>query len=357
MRKFTAVLLTGFVLASLALGGCGGSAGSGAAGVSKELSVYNWTEYIPPEVYDLFEEETGIRIIESTFSSNEEMLAKLEAGGTEQYDVIVPSSYVLTLMKDKGFIQPIDTSKIENFKNISPAVLDREFDPGNKYSVPYMATMTVVAVNEDKMAELGVEIKSLNDLLNPALKNSLVVLDDSRELVGAALKATGKNPDTTDPATIEGTLPWLKELKKNVKTFDSDSSKTSLATNEVAAGLVYNIDAGQAISENDAIAVVYTTEPCEAAIDNFVITSTSKNMDNVYAFISFIHRPDIYKMILDEFPGVCLNDAAMELLDEEYLDNPGSNVDPAELARAHFTADIGDAAEYYDDVFTQMKAE
>jgi spermidine/putrescine-binding protein len=357
LRKITALLLTGILLVSLGLSGCSGSSGGLAGGGSQKLSLYNWTEYIPPEVYDLFEDETGIRVVESTFSSNEEMLAKLEAGGTEQYDLIVPSNYVINLMKEKGFIQPIDKSKIENFKNISPSVLNRDFDPDNVYSIPYMATMTLIAVNTDKMAELGVTITSLNDLLNPALANNLVVLDDSRELVGAALKATGKDVDTRDKATIQGTLPWLKELKKNVKTFDSDSSKTALATNEVAAGLVYNIDAGQAIGENSAIAVVYTTEPCEAAIDNFVITSTAKNKENAETFISFIHRPDIYKMILDEFPGICLNDAAKELLDSDYLDNPGGNVDAKELSRAHFIADIGDAAAYYDEVFTQMKAE
>lgn len=353
MKKTLAVILSGIILLAMVLSGCGG----GAQNEKKELYLYNWTEYIPQEVYDLFEEETGIRVIESTFSSNEEMLAKLEAGGTDQYDMVVASSYVLNLMREKNMIQKIDKSKIENFNNVSPAVLDTSTDPGNEYSIPYMATMTVIAINNEKMNELGVTITSLNDLLNPALENNLVVLDDSRELVGAALKATGQDADTRDQATIEGTIDWLRQLKKNVKAFDSDSAKTLLATNEVAAGLVYNIDAGQAISQNDQISVVYTTEPCEAAVDNFVITSTSKNKENAEAFINFVHRPDIYKMILDEFPGVCLNDAAKELLDSAYLDNEGSNVDPDQLARAHFTQDIGDAAAYYDDVFTKMKSE
>ena len=352
MKKVLAIILSGVFLLSMVLSGCGG-----AKSEKKELYLYNWTEYMPPAVYELFEEETGIRVIESTFSSNEEMLAKLEAGGTDQYDLVVASGYVINLMKEKGMIQKIDKSKIENFKNISSAVLDTDSDPGNEYSIPYMATVTVVAVNDEKLAELGVTITSLNDLLNPAFENNLVVLDDSRELVGAALKATGQDVDTRDQATIEGALDWLRQLKKNVKAFDSDSARTLLATNEVAAGLVYNIDAGQAIAENDQISVVYTTEPCEAAVDNFVLTSTSKNIENAEAFINFIHRPEIYKMILDEFPGVCLNDAAKELLDSSYFDNAGSNIKTDELGRAHFTQDIGDAAAYYDEVFTKMKSE
>jgi spermidine/putrescine transport system substrate-binding protein len=352
MRKFAVVMAVVFVL-SVILSGCGGSAQS----EKKELYIYNWTEYMPQEVYDLFEQETGIHVIESTFSSNEEMLAKLEAGGTDQYDMVVASSYVINLMKEKSMIQTIDKDNIENFKNITPAVLGTDIDPNNEYSIPYMATMTVIAVNKEKLQELGVTITSLNDLLNPALENNLVVVDDSRELVGAALKATSQDIDTRDEATIEGTLDWLRDLKKNVKAFDSDSAKTLLATNEVAAGFVYNIDAGQAISQNDQITVVYTTEPCEAAVDNFVITSTSQHKEYAEAFINFVHRPEIYKKILDEFPGVCLNDAAKELLDSSYLDNAGSNVDTDELARAHFTQDIGDAAAYYDDVFTKMKSE
>lgn len=329
---------------------------SGCGNKSKEvLYIYNWTEYIPQEVYDLFEEETGIQVVESTFTSNEEMLAKLEAGGTAQYDLVVASNYVIGTMLEEGMIQKIDKTNIENLANITPSVMGMEYDPSNDYSIPYMSTITVVAVNREKCKELGVEIKSLNDLLNPALENNIVVVDDCREVIGAALKAQGKDANTTDKATIEGTLPWLLELKNNVKAYDSDSPKTLLASNEVAVGLVYNIDAGQAIEQNDQIDVVFTTEPCELSIDNFVVTADAENKTNAEKFINFVHRPDVYKLILDEFPGVCINDGALKLLDDSYFKNAGSNVDTSEIERANVINSVGEAAGYYDDVFTQMK--
>ncbi|MBP1736802.1 MAG: extracellular solute-binding protein, family 1 [Oscillospiraceae bacterium] len=352
MKKNISFLLAGVLLVTTLLSGCGGSS-SGEG--DKVLNIYNWTEYIPQEVYDQFEEETGIRVVESTFSSNEEMLAKLEAGGTDQYDLVVASNYVIDVMKEKNMIQTIDKDKIENITNISPSSMGMDYDPDNEYSIPFMATLTVIAINQEKCDELGVTINSFNDLLNPALENNIVVVDDSRELAAVALKATGQDPNSTDEATIEGALDWLNQLKTNIKAYDSDSPKTLLASNEVAVGLVYNMDAGQAIKENDQIKVVYTTEACEKSIDNFVITANSKNKEYAEEFINFVHRADVYKMILDEFPGVCLNDAAKELMDSSYLDNEGSNVDTAELDRANLIADVGEAATYYDDIFTKMK--
>jgi spermidine/putrescine-binding protein len=351
MRKKAAVILLAALFCISSFSGCSG-------GKSKEtLYIYNWTEYIPQEVYDKFEDETGIHVVESTFSSNEEMLAKLEAGGTNQYDLIIASNYVINVMVEKNMIQKLDKSKMENVKNITHSVMGMDFDPNNEYSLPYMATMTLIAINKEKMQELGVTINSLDDLLNPALENNIVVVDDSRELVGVALKASGEDPNTTDQTKIEQTLDWLSELTSNIKAYDSDSPKTLLASNEVAAGLVYNIDAGQAIKNNDKITVVYTKEPCQLAIDNFVITSDAKNKEYAEEFIDFVHRPDIYKMILDEFPGVCLNDAAKEIMDSSYLDNPGSNVDAKELERADLIDDVGEAATYYDDVFVKMKTD
>ena len=350
MKKKGIVLALVTALCTAALAGCGGGSDSG-----EKLYLYNWTEYIPQEVYDAFEEETGIEVIESTFSSNEEMLAKLTAGGTDQYDMVVASNYVIKAMQEQGLIQELDKTKLENLGNISEAALGMDFDPENQYSIPFMGGITVIAVNTKMCEDLGVTIESFNDLLNPALENNMVVVDDVREIVGIALKAQGQDSNTTDQATIEGTLPWLKQLVPNIKAYDSDSPKTLLASNEVAVGVVYNIDAGMAINENPDIDVVFTEEPCEMSMDNFVLTSGAQNVENAMKFIDFVHRPDIYKMILDVFPGVCANDAALEIMDSRYLDNPGSNVDQSEIARANLIEEVGDAVTYYDDVFTQMK--
>lgn len=348
MKKSVVMLLAGVLLVT-------GLTGCGSKKDQETLYVYNWSEYMPQEVYDMFEEETGIRVVEKTFSSNEEMLAKLVAGGSDQYDLIVASNYVINAMVEQNLIQQLDKTQLENFDNLADFVKGMEFDPDNTYSVPYMSTITVIAYNKPMCEELGVEINSLNDLLNPALENNIVAVDDCREIVDIALKATGKNPDTTDEAEIAGAIDWLSQLAPNIKLYDSDTAFSALATNEVAVGIVYNMDAAIAIDENPDIDVLYTEEPCEMSIDNFVLSSKSQNGEAAHKFIDFILRPDIYKTCLDEFPAVCLNDAARELLDASYLENAGANLDEEEISRSHIIGDVGSAAEYYDAVFAKMK--
>lgn len=335
--------------AATALVGCS-SSNSGDT-----LYIYNWSEYIPQEVYDLFEEETGIKVVENTFSSAEEMLSKLVAGGSSQYDIIVASNYVLNAMLDQGLIQEINVENLENFENLRDEFVGLEFDPDNTYTVPYMSTITLIAYNKSMLDELGVEITCFDDLLNPALENNMVVVDDCREIVDIALKAQGEDPDTQDKETIYNTLPWLTQLAANIKVYDSDTAFSPLAWNETAVGIVYNIDAVLAMWENDDIEIAYMDEKAEISYDNFVISSECSNVEAAEQFIDFILRPDIYKICLDEFPGICLNEAALELMDEDFLDNPAANVDMETVQNAHMIQDVGDAAEYYDDVFAQMK--
>ncbi len=348
-RKGIVLVLSLVGIFAAALSGCGKS------DTGEKLYIYNWTEYVPQEVYDAFKEQTGIEVIESTFSSNEEMLAKLTAGGGDQYDLVVASNYVVKAMAEQELIQPIKKEHLKNIGNISASVMNQEYDPDNVYSVPFQSTITVLAVNTEKCRELGVEIKKFDDLLNPALENNIVVVDDVREIVGIALKAQGQDSNSTEEDVIKGTLPWLLQLQPNIKAYDSDSPKTLLAANEVAAGIVYNTDAGMAIQQNPDIDVVFTEEPCAISVDNFVLMANAKNVENAEKFIDFVHQPEIYKMILDEFPSVCINDAALEILDSEYLDNPGSNVEASEIARATLIGDVGDAVAWYDEVFTKMK--
>lgn len=350
MKKRIVLIVALSLLVGL-LGGCGDS----KADRKDKLYVYNWSEYIPEEVYKMFKEETGIDVVEAPFSSNEEMLAKMVAGGDEQYDIVVASNYVISAMKEQKLIQKLDVSKINNFSNLTDTATGMDFDPENEYSVPYMATITLLAVNEKKLNELGVRIDSYDDLLNPALKNNIVVPDDCREVVDMALKALGEDPDSKDQATIKKASAWLKKLSPNVKLYDSDTPYQALATNEVAVGLVYNMDAAKAMNANKDIKLVEIKEPCEMAYDNFVISSKSKNKDAAQKFINFIHKPEIYKKCLEEYPCVCLNKETIKLMDAKWLANPAANVAQTLIEKAHVTGDVGNAASYYDDVFATMK--
>ncbi len=354
VKKIVSAALIAALTAGLAAG-CGGGEGGNGSEEQTTLHIYNWSEYIPQEVYDLFEEETGIEVVESTFSSNEEMLAKLTAGGSDQYDLVTASNYVIPAMQEQGLIKELNVSNIPNFANLYDLYKGMDFDPENKWSVPYMATMTVIAVNKAKCEELGVEIKSFNDLLNTRLEQNLVAVDDCREIVGIAMKATGVDPDTTDEAEIRSVEPWLGDLAKNIKIYDSDTAFASLASNEVAAGIVYNMDAALAIDENPDIEVVYTTEPCEISVDNFVMTANTQHQAEAEQFIDFIHRPDVYAMCLEAYPAISMNEKGFNLMSEEYKSNEGADPDKAEIERAHLIGDVGDAASIYDEVYSSMK--
>lgn len=350
VKKVISTILTAAVIAGLAAG-CSG----GGSDEQTTLHVYNWSEYIPQEVYDQFEEETGIKVVETTFSSNEEMLAKLTAGGSDQYDLVIASNYVIPAMQEQGLIKPLNKDNIPNFSNLYDIYKGMDFDPNNEWSIPYMATMTVIAVNKPKCEELGVEIKSLNDLLDDKLNQNLVAVDDCRELVGIALKAEGKNPDTTDEAEIMSVEPWLKDLAQNIKIYDSDTAFSALAANEVAAGIVYNMDAALAIDENPDIEVVYTTEECEMSVDNFVMTANTQHQEEAEQFIDFIHRPEVYAQCLEAYPAISMNEKGFDMMSDEYKSNEGADPDKAEIERAHLIGDVGDAATYYDAVYSSMK--
>ena len=356
LKKIVAFILAA-VLALSMLSGCG-SADSGVTedGYAKELYLYNWSEYMPEEILTAFEDEYGIRVVQSTFTSNEELLTKLTAGGTSQYDLIVPTNFIVEALVAQNLIQPLDLNNIPNLQNINPQMLDLDFDKGNQYTVPYMATITAAVVNQKKLEEMGVEMPtSMDDFLNPAFENNLVVMDDSRGLIGFALSRSGKSFNETDKDTIYGTLEWLEQLKPNIKAFDSDSPKTMLIANEVAGGFVYGGDAAAAIAENPDIVMVDLKENVSLSLDCFAITSEAQHKREAELFIDFVLRPENGKILAESFPYICVNNAAKELLGEDYLNNPACNVSDEQLAKAEFLNDVGEAVTYFDEVFTQLK--
>lgn len=357
MKKIRNIIVFSSIITLLltAFTGCGSKDTASKNGYAKEIHLYNWTEYMPDSVLKEFEKQYGIKVVQSTYSSNEEMMAKLIAGGTSQYDLAVPSNYIIKALNDKKLIQPIDKSKITNFSNISPNLLDQSFDKGNKYTVPYMMSMSVIAANKQKLSGLGVTINSYNDLLNPKLKGSIVLPDDQRECIGMALKALGYTENETDKAKIDQAAEWLNKLKPNIKAYDSDSPKTLLISNEVAVGVVWNAEAALAMKQNKDIQVIFPKEPSSMSLDSFVIPAGSKHKTEAELFISFILQPKISKMISDVYPYSNPNKAAKSILSKEYTDNPASNLPESEIKKGEFLQDVGASVKYYDSVWTKFK--
>ncbi len=347
MKKMIAMFLVLSMLFSLVL------TSTGCKKDTKELNLFNWTEYLPQEVIDKFEAETGIKINYNTYSSNEEMLAKVSAApGT--YDLVVSSDYMVDIMNKLNLLEEIDKEAITNLKNIGPEYLDKGFDPGNKYTVPYMCGTALLAVNTKLVT---IDIQHYVDLWDPSLKDNIVTLDDQRGLMGVVLKKLGYSINETDPAVMELVKEELIALKPNIKAFDSDSPKTLLIKEEVAVGFVWNAEAVLAQNENPDIKIVMPEEGLYLWQDNFLIPKGSKHKENSEEFINFLLRPEISKLLSEAFPYTNPNAAAKELLSEDVKNNLGIYPPASVYEQGEYLVDLGSTTVLYDKIWTEFKQE
>lgn len=277
------------------------------------LNVLNWTSYIPREVIDRFEDEYHIKVNYGTYSSNEELLAKVSSSTPGTYDVVFPSDYMISLMKSRDMLEIMDLDKLPNRVNLDDKFLGQPYDENNNYSLPFLLATTQILYNKTETDA----ITSYQDLLNPKLKNNLVLLDDERIIIGATLLATNHGMNETDESSLNDALGFFDQLRPNIKAFDSDSPKTFFITDEVAAGLVWNAEASLAIDDNPDLVAVYPTEGFALSMDNYAILKGSRNVENAYLFINYLLRDDVSREIVASYPYISPNLHALDLTDDE----------------------------------------
>lgn len=337
--------------------GCGSSSpkaqeGGSGSGLDKELNVFNWSEYLPAEVIQKFEEKYGVKVNYSTFSSNEEMLAKVSAGGGI-YDLTVASDYFIQPMVKQGLIQELDLNNIPNLKNLASDFVNKDHDPGNKYSVPYMGNTVSLAYNPDN---IKAPITSFEDLWNPELKSQIVTVDDQRFILGMVLKTLGYSGNDTDPAHLEEAKQKMLKLMPNIKAFDSDSPKTLLINGEVNIAFVWGAEIALAQREKPQIKTVLPKEGLMLTFDNFIIPTGAKHKKTAEAFINFLLEPEISAEIAKSFPYINPNTEARKLIDKETLANIAIYPPAEEMKRVESLADIGDAVQLYDRIWSEVKS-
>jgi ABC-type spermidine/putrescine transport system, permease component II len=320
-------------------------------GEKEQINIFNWSEYLPQSVIDKFEETYNVKVNYSTFSSNEEMLAKLMAGGS-QYDLVVASDYMVEVLKKQQIIQPIEKSNVPNFKNIEDSRLNLPFDEGNVYSIPYMWGDACIAVDTSKVKT---EIKSLKDLWKPELKGSMVVLDDQRAIIGMTLKMLGYSINDTDSKHLEEAKQKLSELQPNIKAYDSDSPKTMLINGEATVGYVWGTEVSLAKKENPNIKAIIPSEGLFLQQDNFVIPKDSKNKKLSEQFMNFILEPEISYEISQAFPYANPNKAAKALMDEDMLKDIAVYPPDNFVKSGEYLKDIGSTSEVFDKIWSDVK--
>lgn len=326
---------------------------SGAQSGGNTLTVYNWGEYIDPDLIKQFEKETGINVIYETFDSNEGMMGKIEQGGTS-YDITVPSEYMVEMMREKDLLIPLDYDKIPNIKNIDPYFRNLPFDPNSTYSIPYFWGTLGIAYNPSLLD--GQTFESWNNLWDPSLKQEAVLVDSAREVIGMSLNSLGYSLNSTNVDELREATDKLKTLSPNIKAVIGDEVTQMMMNNEAAVSLIWSGQAADMMSENEDITYVVPKEGSNLWFDNIVIPKTVKNIDGAYEFINFMLRPEVAAQNADYVGYSTPNKEALTLLDPEVVSD--ERYYPDEEARDHLEVykDLGlEMLGTYNEFFLEFK--
>lgn len=287
MRKITTLFIAMFIIA-VGIIGLQATSNQVTNSSAKDLYVYNWGDYIEPELIDEFEQQSGYHVVYETFDSNESMLVKINSGSSP-YDVIFPSEYMVEKMEDEHLLLPLDYSKLTNFKNVDAYFKNQAFDPQNKYSVPYFWGTVGIAYNTELYDQLGIDYPTeYTDLWNPALVDNVLLADGAREVVGSSLNSLGYSLNSTDTHELEQAKRNLLNLAPNVKGVVGDEIKMLMANSEAAAAIVWAGDAQLIQEDNENIEFVTPKSGSNIYLDNIAIPKTSQNPEGAHEFINFL---------------------------------------------------------------------
>ncbi|HLV76614.1 MAG TPA: extracellular solute-binding protein [Marinobacter sp.] len=323
-------------LLAVGLTGCSGSE------ETQVLNLYNWSEYMPQEVLDRFTEETGIEVVYTTYDSNEAMYARLKLLDTSAaYDLVVPSTYYVSKMRQEDLLMPIDRSKIDGFEQLDPELINLDVDPDNQYSVPFLWGTTGIGVDT---ADVEGDVTAWADLWDERFRGRLMLTNDMREVFHVALRVLGYSGNSTNPAEIEEAYQKLTELMPSVRTFNSDAPRMPYLEGEADVGMIWNGEAVMGREVLSTLEYVYPDEGIIAWLDSFVIPKNARNPDAAHEFISFVLKPEISALISDEIGYATPNLAARELLGEDTANDRAAYPIAEDMENAEFQTDIGDEA-------------
>lgn len=284
-----------------------------------KLVVYNWGEYIDPEVLTIFEEETGINVVYEEFETNEILYPKVSSGAIA-YDVVCPSDYMIQRMIENDLLTEINFDNIPNIKNIGKQYMEqsRQFDPENKYSVPYCWGTVGILYNKTMVDE---PVNSWSILWDPKYKDNILMQDSVRDAFGAALKYLGYSLNSTDLDELTEAKNLLIEQKPLVQAYVIDQVRDKMIGNEAALGVIYSGEAIYTQKENPNLEYVIPKEGSNIWIDSWVIPKNAEHKENAEKFINFLCRPDIALMNFEYITYSTPNEAARELIEDESIRN------------------------------------
>ena len=329
----------------------GGNGGNGGGG--NQLNLYNWSDYVADSTLPNFEEETGAKVTQDFYGSNEELLAKLQAGGTG-YDVIVPSDYMIGIMAKSDVLQELDFSKLPNFDNIGQNFKGLSYDPDNKYSVPYQWGTTGILYNKK---EFGTTIENWDPMFDEQYSGQVAMINDVRETLGATLMRQGYSLNSTDPDKLEEAKQELIKQKPLLRGyFDSTEIAPLVDNGDILLGHVFSGEGILTAIENPDLEYAIPAPAATRWTDNMCIPNGAQNPDLAHEFINYI---------LAKQPGAKLtnytyygtpNQAAQPLIDEELKQIPAWDPPDEVFDRLQVIEDVGEATRDYERIFTEVKS-
>jgi spermidine/putrescine transport system substrate-binding protein len=334
--------------------------GAGTALAAEDLKIFIWSEYMDEENMPKdFEQETGIPVQLDLYESNEEMMAKLQAGGVSQYDIIVPSDYIMPSLIELGLIQKLDHGKIPNLQNLGSKFQNTTFDPGNLYSAGWQWGTVGLMYRKDKLSEQDVQSWAI--LFDPNQKpGSFYLIDSVREMLGVALLYLGYDFNSTEPKELKAAADLLIATKKRPECLGFKGGvggKNDVVAGVANAAIVYNGDAIQAIQEDPAnLGFIVPKEGSEIWIDSMCIPAQAPNPDAAHKWINWILDPKVGASLSNYNHYATPNEAAKPYLLKEDLANPGIWPPPEAMERLHFTKDLGKKNRLIDEAWTMVKS-
>ncbi|MGP1586006.1 MAG: ABC transporter substrate-binding protein [Schwartzia sp. (in: firmicutes)] len=333
-------------LCAVVFSGCGGEKTA-----KRELKVYNAGDYIDPDFIKAFEKETGIRIIYDTWATNEDMYVKVKAGGSD-YDLVIPSDYMIERMRREDMLEKIDFTKVPNYALVDEKFKNLYYDPKNEYSVPYMWG-TVGIIYNRKMVEDPVD--SWGILWNPKYAKQIFVMDSIRDSVGMALKYRGYSLNASDDAALTAARDALIAQKPLVQAYVVDEVKDKMIAGEGALAVVWSGDAVFMMEKNPDLAYALPKEGTNVWIDAMVILKGGKHKAEAEEFINFMTRPDIAKKNVEYIGYASPIPEVVRQLPPEVQKDTASYPSAELLKNAEYFHDVGENLSKYDKVWTEVK--
>jgi spermidine/putrescine-binding protein len=327
--------------------------GCGRAGGRRQVNVYIWTNYLPDEVARDFARRTGIDAQVDTYASNEALLEKLQSGVAD-YDVVVPSDYMLKILVPQRLLAPLDRARLPHAASLDRRFLEQRFDPGNRYSLPYLWGTTGIGYDRRKLGE----VTSWGALFDPRNAGRILMLDDEREAFGAALRLDGRSINERDPRALARAAARLKVQKRLVRTYNSADFANLLAAGDVDLAEGYNGELAKVVAK-DRGRLAYTV-PKEGGtlwIDNLAIPRNARHLDAAYAFLDYLLEPAVAARIVAAVRYASANKDALSLIPPDIRADPAIYPPQAVLDRCELIEDLGTTTTLVDRLWTEVKAQ